>query len=546
MTETNRRLPVGYYLLNFETVLREVRLRYEDLLHAEELRQLEAFLALPLDARRLYVRMLARKGPWFREDELDYGEIRNVGEVIRTLCSTGFCADRATLQELLPLLVKEELAACLRRFGVSERKGSRREAMLQALLSAASPSDLEQDLHPRLRPVRPLQAELWSLVCFLFFGNGEQDLSSFVLADLGRIRYEAYALDPAHRLFQSRCDLDFLLSLGAMKRVFEKAVTEADLGALGALTEVLLTMAPHPGVRQQRRYHRFLNEVGRAWERNADCERALACYARSQLPPARERITRITGDVRLAIQMAEAPLDASEERFARVFLHRHGRRLPEAEAWLREHPATEQLQELHLTVPRGESVERAALEAARAFGWEGFFAENSLWQALFGLVFWEELFAPVPGAFQHRFQSAPLDIGHPDFFVRRQAAFEQRLEALQDRDALAARVLGTADAKWGIANVFLPWHQLSRELLEAALAHVPPSVLGSVLRTMAQSPRAFSSGFPDLFLFRPQRPDWALWEVKGPGDSLRPEQERWLRQFHSLGCEVRVAKVKWS
>lgn len=166
-------------------------------------------------------------------------------------------------------------------------------------------------------------------------------------------------------------------------------------------------------------------------------------------------------------------------------------------------------------------------------------------KALFGLVFWDALFAPLPGAFQHPFQSAPLDLHQPGFFERRQAAFEGRLEGLQDRQTLARRVLATADAKWDIANALLSWRHLTRGMLEAAVQRVPPSVLIPVLRNMAQSPRSFSSGFPDLFLFQPRGSDWALWEVKGPGDTLRPEQERWLRQFQGLGCEVRVARVKW-
>jgi hypothetical protein len=108
------------------------------------------------------------------------------------------------------------------------------------------------------------------------------------------------------------------------------------------------------------------------------------------------------------------------------------------------------------------------------------------------------------------------------------------------------QVLATAEAKWGVANVFLSWRHLSREMLEAALQRVPPLVMAAVLRTLAQSPQGFSRGFPDLFLFRPQGPEWALWEVKGPGDSLRPEQERWLKQLHQMGCDVQVAHVKWT
>ena len=45
------------------------------LLTTEEGRALAAFVALPLPAQLLFVRMLTRKGPWLRSDRLDYPEV---------------------------------------------------------------------------------------------------------------------------------------------------------------------------------------------------------------------------------------------------------------------------------------------------------------------------------------------------------------------------------------------------------------------------------------------------------------------------------------
>ncbi len=544
-------LPPAYYLRDFETVLRDVSSRYGDLLHGDEHARVEAFLALPEPARRLYVRLLTRKGPWFREDGLEYTEIGPPQEPLRTLCEQGFCTDGGEAEELLPLLVRSELTDCLRDLGIPFAKADRRDALAQALREKADPGALRDWLRAHLRPVRPLHSELWSLLFFLFFGNGEQDLSSFVLADTGRVVHEAYAIDPEHRQFQSRADVDFLLSAAALREDFEQAAATDDLPAMYAITERVLAMEPHPGVRQQRRFHRLLNVLGQAWERRGEAERALACFGRSGLPPARERVARITARsgqgaeaCRLAERIAEAPLDPAEERFARIFLQRHARRVPEAARWLEQHPRPEAVPERHLTLHFEGSVELAALEAARGEGWEGFFAENVLWNALFGLAFWDVLFAPVPGAFQHRFQAAPLDVGLPEFYERREALFEDRLAEIAEGRTFAERVLETAREKWGIANAFLAWRHLSMERLQAAATRIPSRVAAEVLGTVARSPRAFGSGFPDLFLFRPGGPEWALWEVKGPGDALRPEQERWLRCFRRLGGEAWLVWVK--
>jgi hypothetical protein len=200
-----------------------------------------------------------------------------------------------------------------------------------------------------------------------------------------------------------------------------------------------------------------------------------------------------------------------------------------------------------MTVPRhaSGSVEMAALDCAGSEGWEGFFTENNLWRALFGLAFWEELFTPVPGAFQHRFQNAPLDLRSGSFFAKRQQLIEERLDWLANSNGLPAHLLEIADRKWGVANAFLNWRRLNRPHLYEALRRIEPKVVLGVLSIMVQNPTAFDSGFPDLFLFRPESDAWKLWEVKGPGDTLRPEQEWWLRHFNRLGGCAEVAWIRF-
>jgi len=249
-----------------------------------------------------------------------------------------------------------------------------------------------------------------------------------------------------------------------------------------------------------------------------------------------------------AMALAEAPRDVGEARFARGFLERHRKKIPSIEAWLHSHPGPGTLPELRLNLPRhpSGSVERAALEAARSQGWMGFFAENHLWRALFGLAFWDVLFADIPGAFQHRFQNGPLDLGSAKFFVKRREAIETRLVELGTCADLSAALLAVAERKWGVASAFLSWRHLERTHLQAALARIEPTVLIEILRVMVQNPLAFDSGFPDLFLYRPESQQWQLWEVKGPGDTLRPEQEWWLLRFTGLGCLAQVAWVRYA
>jgi len=52
------------------------------------------------------------------------------------------------------------------------------------------------------------------------------------------------------------------------------------------------------------------------------------------------------------------------------------------------------------------------------------------------------------------------------------------------------------------------------------------------------------AGFPDLIYF-PATGGYCLVEVKGPGDSLQKNQQRWMQYFSGHGIPHQLAKVAW-
>ncbi|KAH9462468.1 hypothetical protein Pst134EB_006363 [Puccinia striiformis f. sp. tritici] len=46
---------------------------------------------------------------------------------------------------------------------------------------------------------------------------------------------------------------------------------------------------------------------------------------------------------------------------------------------------------------------------------------------IFALVFWDIIFAPIPGAFETAFQTAPLDIATDAFEIARRPMIEERM-----------------------------------------------------------------------------------------------------------------------
>jgi hypothetical protein len=80
------------------------------------------------------------------------------------------------------------------------------------------------------------------------------------------------------------------------------------------------------------------------------------------------------------------------------------------------------------------SVEECALDYYAQDGWTGVHCENSITTTLFGLLFWDVIFAPIPRVFQNAFQTCPLDMETEWFYPSRRTLIDQRLDAIRRGD----------------------------------------------------------------------------------------------------------------
>ncbi|KAF9327050.1 hypothetical protein BG006_009600 [Podila minutissima] len=75
-------------------------------------------------------------------------------------------------------------------------------------------------------------------------------------------------------------------------------------------------------------------------------------------------------------------------------------------------------------------VEELALSYYGTLGYKGYHSENSILATLFGLLFWDILFSPLPGVFETSYQTEPLDLRTDAFFLGRQQMIMDRLESI--------------------------------------------------------------------------------------------------------------------
>lgn len=91
-----------------------------------------------------------------------------------------------------------------------------------------------------------------------------------------------------------------------------------------------------------------------------------------------------------------------------------------------------------------------------------FHCEGRIVTTLFGLLFWDVIFAPVPGAFETRYQSAPLDLAEDTFYYVRQPLADARLAEI--KAGRAAEILEAAyDEHQGKMCVGVRWDLFEKE-----------------------------------------------------------------------------------
>jgi hypothetical protein len=540
-----------YYLDNFQTVLDWIIARYDDLLESEEKTFIAEFTALPQPSRALLVRMVMRKGDCFRLSKLNYNETGSTREAMRPLVNKGWVDQDPPLElhALFGLLRKNELASL---FSLS------RPHMVQkktALLEQLSATYVDARRFSEWRSDCPLLADecVYQLVVMplcdrlrlLFFGNLHQDWSEFVLADLGVIRYEKVAFSVASRGFRSRRDFNDYLHLHRCRQRFHNGE---------ALEEILQDIGPpcaaNPWLESKRA--KLLFALAQAFEQAGHLTSALDIYLESTFPGARirairvlEKCERIDSAYQLACTAEAAPESEAEIQHLARLLPRLHRKLGHGKT---RRPEISPIATFDLTLPAPQEdigVEQYVRAHLATAGAPAYYVENTLINSLFGLLCWDAIFAAVPGAFFHPFQSGPADLASPDFPQRRAREFALCFSLL-DSDAYRATIRRHMIDKAGTQSPFVAWNLLDEALVNHALHCIPPAHLKQWFERILLDIKANRSGFPDLIQFWPQERRYRMIEVKGPGDRLQDNQVRWLNFCVAQHMPVSVCYVHYA
>lgn len=495
-------LPADYYLSNFKLLLSTVSQYHTRLLTNEEIAWIESFYRLNSDAQKLWVRLLTRKGLLFRINKLKYTEINHLQQAVSQLAINHFVTTEiATLVEsnqididaLFSLYTKAELFTL---FPLSVSTNLKKDSVIAEIQDHFSPdiiiSQLTQD--PILYVA---QQNTLTTLLLLFFGNSHQDLSQFVLTDLGLHRFECYSIDNQTQLFQNREDLDQWLLLSELSDRYYLAHKNKDYHLICLLTADL--PKPYLWTPLEQKRQKLLNNLARDLERDKQYSLALTLYKQTQREPSRERQTRILmelDDYHAAEEMVQAiqatPYSDDELEVA----HRIEKKLMKKLG--KPYHAPEQFQPIsHVLTLDNPQLERVEIVAANYY--------------------------------------------QQQFYAQRQVDIEQRLKQIESGQYNDWEQI--YQQKKGISNYWVTWPLFTTEVLELALKHIPSSTMVVLFRRLLQDLKHNRTGMPDLIMFNEK--DYLWVEIKGPGDKLQNNQLRWLQFFSQHHIPAEVAYVQW-
>lgn len=545
-------LKEGYYLDNFLNLVNFVFERYNDLLKDDELIFVNDFKKLSVNAQRLYVRLITRRGPYFRKDKINYSEIPNSEDSLNELCDRSFFIKnpRHELEYALNTVTKPELAKFIKeneKHLIEPTEKLTGKTQFSEYLLAQDQDLIWELIEDRFTFYFPDYFEIILLFRLLFFGNTFQDFPEFILEDIGVLKYEPYEIRKEDRLFSERKVADDILFISQVRADLWMAVQSNDLEAVLYIGEVLKQFDCHD--KAKRKLEKSFTEIGRFLEKFKLWDEALAYYERSKFPPAVERKIRVLDKKgayeEALIETGKIIQHSSNEEdleFAGKFAETIKRKLNlPYETKSRELFNTENLV---LEANTELRVEEITLNNYKQADWDGFYSENVIWKGLFGLAFWDIIFMSVPEVFFNPFQRGPVDLFSPEFKERREDEIIRRLKEI-DRNDWPEKIMKIYELKYNTANMLMPWNRVTKEQILNVLEIVPRYHLKAIFERMSGNLRDLKTGFPDLMLFNKKNKTYSLVEVKGPGDQLRLNQKRWLRFFETHSIPYKVANVKW-
>ncbi|GMH37362.1 hypothetical protein BSKO_05235 [Bryopsis sp. KO-2023] len=237
---------------NFGTILDSIQKHDSHLLDDQERTFLKTYLHLSKPSKCLFLRLLMRKGPWFRTCSFAYEEVSDVESAVKELVGGRFCVRhegvpmKEAWQGMLGLMCVRDLKELMGRMGLGckNRKAGRKADMLVVVEKALSVRSakgqsvldlLTEITGPAIR-LLPEAGTITDRFQRIYFLNESHSMTSFITADIGIVKWPEFCLSVKRPAFDSReALLDYELAVESAHRLEEAVESKDDAGMEAAL-----------------------------------------------------------------------------------------------------------------------------------------------------------------------------------------------------------------------------------------------------------------------------------------------------------------------
>ncbi len=531
-------LPAKYYLTHFHEFLEFIGEHYLPVLDESHKTFIQKFKKLTEDAQCIYVRMVNRKGHLFARAEFSkYSEIALSEELFLELKENEFLKAVVPSHkfELISFFSKKENQQWFEKCQIPFAKGDSVARLYEIasyhehLLNIDHLQDLDQLV------VQGYQEEL-NYLLFLFFGTLQTSLSLYTLRDLG-IRKKSQFKEK----FKPRYNEPLIAKT---EYLLLKAIENLDEENLEAALQLALSTEVNKASTLQLKGELLL-EIAKLYE-ETDSDKAITALAATKIYPARQNLAKLyyklekKDECKAVLEaIIDQPLNDEEILFAEDYLDRKFNK--KKMGYLTE--ALRSAQEISLSEGYLKNPEAGVKDYYAKKGIEATFTENYLWCALFGLIFWEEIFENEHAALHNPFDRSPADLVGEEFYLKLKDQIETKLSLLKDYKKTEVLILKTVMANYGKLNDIFQWQPTLTHLVLNFLKGSIEKDVAHILRTMSQNFSNYHSGFPDLMLETEDGIKFV--EVKAEGDALRSNQLSKLRLLKEAGFDVQVLRVNY-
>lgn len=544
-----KELPEKYYLTHFKELITFINTQCGHLLQQTHTDFINKVNQLNEQAQCMLARIYSRKPCFVAINTLNYDEIDNPTQAITALMHAGLVTHPThnDYQALLSHLTKPALLELLAPFSttVSIKKSAAKAILVnQACDFFASKREYLTPLYSQF--IVNNRADIYEYFEFLYIGRlsgGDiNHQNSFVLRDLG-VRASRQSHNQSLARFDTLDEAKSNYALNRARLAFKNITTDEQYQGLAH--EIIAqpaqgTLAINLKNKLLLRLYQQLKKINTTLSFNVlnACENspeATEINIREQYRQGNKDWVKTQLETIIEDPLTDDLLYFADDFLMRKFNKQTRSRLS---AMLADTQCVVEIDEIY----RGD-VELGVAAHYEQQGLTVYNTENALWQSLFGLVFWHELYIETPTPPCNEFDLFPHALKTDTFYQNQHTQIDALLATWHTADDLLKHVCKQVALYFEQPNGLFRWHSEVLKPLEVLILHSPLDALKGHLKAMSQRFMQLKDGYPDLMVLTDNAVHFE--EVKAPGDKLRRNQLTTIDNLKNSGFNVHIAAVNW-